>query len=115
MQPRGCWIRDCERNVEAIDLLDERVKVMGRGGGEATEADAIAAGDAVQRAGWRGRIMPMRRMRDRIEAEREHKSDEQGSRPLAQRSDLMEKAHEGRSPVAERLRAAPPSVKRAMN
>ena len=74
--------RGRERNVEAIDLLGESGKTMDRRGRKAAEACAITAGDAVQRAGGRCGVMPMRGMRDRIQAERQYEADEQSPRPM---------------------------------
>ncbi len=64
-----------------IDVPHEHgQRVSGRWG---ETADAMAASDIEQRACRRQRIVPMRRVRDRMSAERKHETDEQGSRPVA--------------------------------
>lgn len=77
MQPRRHGSRGCERDVEAIDLPEERGKSMGGRGRKAAEAHAIAAPDAVERARGRRGVVPMRSVGDRIQPERQHEADEQ--------------------------------------
>lgn len=83
MQPRRFGSRGCEGSVEIIDLLEKRGKVVSWRCGESAEAHAVTARDAVQGAGGCRGVVTMCRMRDRVQAERQHQTDEQSSWPMA--------------------------------
>ena len=82
-----------ERNDEYIGMYDRMERRMRGRRREAVEADAIPAHRRVQRCRGRGGFVPMRRMRDGTEPERQHEADEQRSRPRVEPSNGTEEMH----------------------
>jgi hypothetical protein len=74
---------DCYREREQFDIIDDMLSCARGCTRQVIEADAVTADGAVERARCRSLVVLMRRMRDGIEAERKHETDEQRSWPSA--------------------------------